>query len=76
VNTTDASDYSPLAFGTGLAIGLMLIFALPRDTAAERRASQAAAGADPRQTPTTVDTAWQAEGFALSDTGRARITSR
>jgi hypothetical protein len=32
MNTTDASDYSPLAFGTGLALGLMLVFGVPRAT--------------------------------------------
>lgn len=32
MNNTDASDYSPLAFGAGLALGLMLLVGLPRAT--------------------------------------------
>jgi hypothetical protein len=40
MNNPDASDYSPLAFGTGLALGLMLVFGLPRATNAPPSASR------------------------------------
>lgn len=32
MNNTDAPDYSPLAFGTGLTLGLILLLGLPRAT--------------------------------------------
>jgi hypothetical protein len=36
MNSPTPSDYSPLSFGAGLAVGLLLILALPAEQATKR----------------------------------------
>lgn len=51
----DPSDFSPLAYGTGLALGVMLILGLPRATAEQRFAvGEDAVGADLSEQPVPV----------------------
>lgn len=60
MDSTHPADLSPLAYGTGLALGLLLILGLPRDPAATRRERPAVSRRE----------AWQASAQTLFPSSR------